>query len=173
MSNAAALGALTAEISGIQEVSKKLVGNSETLMQELKKLQQILGDTRSRSPMKPPPPPPPMPSIPLILTSSVASSVDPPPPPPPPPPPLPPPLPSFQSPLQPMTPTTPNSSRSVRTPSRKCSTPLFNRPAITVEDLLKVTLKKAPQNVKVNPRIVARRSVNWSIRTRAVENSVL
>nr|XP_012141567.1 PREDICTED: uncharacterized protein LOC105662579 [Megachile rotundata] len=66
---------------------------------------------------------------------------------------LPPVLPTLsQSPAQSITPTTPSNSRNVRTPSRKCSTPLFNRPAITVEDLLKVTLKKAPQNIKENRR---------------------
>ena len=145
----------------MQDVTKKLTESNETLTQELQKLHQSLENMRSKSPKKLPPPSP------SISPSSNSSAVPPPPPPPPPLPPLPPLAPSLlsmQSPAQLITPTTPNSSgRSVRTPSRKCSTPLFNRPAITVEDLLKVTLKKAPQNVKVNPRIVTRRSVNWSI----------
>ncbi|KOC62921.1 hypothetical protein WH47_03112 [Habropoda laboriosa] len=133
------------------------------LMQELQKLHQTLEDSRSKSPKNAPIPPPPMPSI---FMSSRPPALPPPPPPPPtpspplppppslpppPPPPPPPPFPSLQSPAQPITPTTPK-SRSVRMPSRKCSTPLPSRPVITVEDLLKVTLKKAPQNVKENRR---------------------
>ena len=137
-SHASALGALTAKVGSMQDVTRKLAENNETLMQELKKLQKALEDTRRSSPK----PPPPMSSI--LRRSSPLSA--PPPPPPPPPPPF------CLSPAQPMTPTTPGSGRSVRTPSRKCSTPLLGRPAITVEDLLKVTLKKAPQNVKENRR---------------------
>lgn len=91
----------------------------------------------------PPPPPPPLPLSfpPKAYTSESASSI-------PPPPPL---LPStsLQSSMPLIQPTTPNNSRSNknRTPTRKCSTPLFNRPSITVEDLLKVTLRKAPQSI--------------------------
>ncbi|KAK1130507.1 hypothetical protein K0M31_018639 [Melipona bicolor] len=153
VSNTTAIDVLTAEISGMRDVTKKLTENNETLMQELQRLQQSLENMRSKSPKKLSPP-----SLPISLSSN--SSAVPPPPPPPPPPPLPPLFPlapsllSMQSPAQLITPTTPNSSgsRNVRTPSRKCSTPLFNRPAITVEDLLKVTLKKAPRNVKENRR---------------------
>lgn len=166
--NSTAIATLTAEVISIQELSKKLTGNNETLMQELKALHQMLKNMQSKSPKKslslslPPPPPPPSlsPPIPSILISSNPSTAFPPPPPPPPLPPPPPPPPPQSSFLQisthksPITPTTPNNDRNIRSPSRKCSTPLFNRPAITVEDLLKVTLKKAPQNFKVNPRTI-------------------
>lgn len=151
-SNTTALGSLTAEVSGVQEVSKKLAGNSETLMQELKKLHKVLENTRPSSPKELPPLPPPS----VIVPSGNAPPPPPPPPPapapPPPPPPPPPPFQSLQSPSNLITPTTPNNGRGVRTPARKCSTPLLNRPSITVEDLLKVTLKKAPQNIKENRR---------------------
>ncbi|KYM77897.1 hypothetical protein ALC53_11585 [Atta colombica] len=90
-----------------------------------------------------PPPPPPSPPSPLQSSISLSllplhSSV------------------SLQSQMPLIQPTTPNSSRSNknRTPTRKCSTPLCNRPKITVEDLLKVTLKKAPQNIKENRRSI-------------------
>ncbi|EFN68393.1 hypothetical protein EAG_10366 [Camponotus floridanus] len=175
-STEATLKALTTEINIVREASRKMTEDNVTLMQELKKLRETLEEIRSKflqpvlfsscsssfSPSRlPPPPPPPLPPPPppssLILpqspssskvhTSESAPSI------PPPPPPLP--LTSLQSskPRIIQSPTTPNSSKSNkrRTP-RKCSTPLFNRPTITVEDLLKVTLKKAPQNIKDSRR---------------------
>ncbi|KAM0736849.1 hypothetical protein ACS0PU_006498 [Formica fusca] len=171
-STEATLKALTIEVNVIRETSKKMTEDHMTLVQELKKLREMLEEVRPRfsqpvplfpscsssfSPSRsPPPPPPPMPSylipppppslslLPKVHTSESVSI--------PPPPPLP--LTSLQSPKPPtQPPTTPNSSRSKksRTP-RKCSTPLFNRPTITVEDLLKVTLKKAPQSIKDSRR---------------------
>lgn len=128
------------------------------LLQELKKLHETLEEIRLKSSqpvplpstcpssaVPPPPPPPPLPPMPLSFppkahTSKSAPSI-------------PPPflsLVSFQStPL--MQPTSPNSSRSNKntTFTRKCSSSLFNRPSITVEDLLKVTLKKTPRSIKV------------------------
>ncbi|KOC65231.1 hypothetical protein WH47_09810, partial [Habropoda laboriosa] len=91
-------------------------------------LYQTLEDSRSKFP-KNTPHPPPRSAIDLHVLHAVEGH-----------PPPPPPFPSLQSPAQPIVPTTPN-SRSIRMPSRKCSTPLLNRPAITVEDLLKVPLK--------------------------------
>ncbi|KAL6430344.1 hypothetical protein ACFW04_007800 [Cataglyphis niger] len=171
-STEATLKALTIEVNVVRETSKKMTEDHMTLLDELKKLHEILEEVRSKfsqpvplfpscssfspsrlPPPPPPPPPPPMPSslIPpppsfsLLPKVHTSASI-------PPPPPLP--LTSLQFPKPPtQSPTTPNSSRSKksRTP-RKCSTPLFNRPSITVEDLLKVTLKKAPQSIKDNRR---------------------
>ncbi|XP_024884045.1 uncharacterized protein LOC112462481 isoform X2 [Temnothorax curvispinosus] len=168
----ATLNALTAEMNVFREASKKITEDNVVLLQELKKLRETLEEVQIKSlqpvtlpsscplssrsslpalppslPPPPPPPPPPLPPsfLPKVHTSESASSI------PPPPPPL---LSSvsLHSPMPPIQPTTPNSSRSnkTRTPTRKCSTPLFNRPNITVEDLLKVTLKKAPQSNKEN-----------------------
>jgi len=149
-------------------------------MLELKKLREILEKVQSKFsqpvslpcsslPLSSPrsfPPPPPLPPLltftPLppahlppiasdnILKSTISVI--------PPPPPLPPVF--LQSSGSSVQPTTPNSSRSkkCRTPTRKCSTPLLNRPSITVEDLLKVTLKKAPQSIKVLNQNFARDS---------------
>ncbi|XP_072750193.1 uncharacterized protein [Anoplolepis gracilipes] len=181
-STEATVKALTIEVNAIRETSRKMSEDNMTLIQELKKLRETLEEVQSKfsqpvsllssclssfsprstppaAPLPPPPPPPPPPAPPASLTlppppslsllsrvhTSESASI-------PPPPPLP--LASLQSPKRRIqSPTTPNSSRNnkSRTP-RKCSTPLFNRPSITVEDLLKVTLKKAPQSIKDSRR---------------------
>ncbi|KYM97141.1 hypothetical protein ALC62_12249 [Cyphomyrmex costatus] len=174
------LNALTTNVNIFRETSKKMTEDNTAMLLELKKLRETLEESRLKSsqqiplptscpsqfhplpppsppppppPPSPPPPPPPPPPSPLPLsfpskahTTESKPSI-------PPPPPL---LPSvsLQSQMPLILPTTPNSSRSSknRTPTRKCSTPLYNRPRITVEDLLKVTLKKAPQTIKENRR---------------------
>lgn len=169
-STEATLNTLTIETNVIRETSRKMTEDNMTLMQELKKLRETLEEVRSKfsqpvslsssssiSRLPPPPPPPPPPPsfsilppppslslLPKVHTLELASSI-------PPPPPLP--VASLQSPMSPIkSPTTPNRrSNKSRTP-RKCSTPLFSRPSITVEDLLKVTLKKAPQSIKDSRR---------------------
>ncbi|EFN89234.1 hypothetical protein EAI_07741 [Harpegnathos saltator] len=158
--------ALTQELKKLHEALEEI---------RLKSARQVSSATScsslsSRFPSSLSPPPPSLVLSPKHTTESASSmqplsSLPPPPPPPPPPlssvlPPPPPPLPptpflsaSFQ--FSSITPTTPNSNMNNRnsvTPTRKCSTPLLNRPSITVEDLLKVTLKKAPQSIKDNRR---------------------
>ncbi|XP_011333246.1 formin BNI1 isoform X2 [Ooceraea biroi] len=166
------LNVLTTEVNAVREASKKMNENNTMLMLELKKLRGTLEEIESKSSQPaflrssylppsshslPPPPapsrfppsqPPPIASD-STFKSATSTSVIPPPPPPPPP------SVFLQSPgPSTIQPTTPNSSRSskCRTPTRKCSTPLLSRPSITVEDLLKVTLKKAPQSIKDNRR---------------------
>ncbi|XP_012234281.1 uncharacterized protein [Linepithema humile] len=155
------------EMNVLREANKKIVENNATMMQELKKLHEILEKMQSKSPQSiplsssfpsypPPPPPPPLPlSVPpssLTFPLKTQDSK----------------LTMYGSPpcLQPLSsasvqstmsltqPTTPNSSKSnkISTPTRKCFTPSSNRPRITVEDLLKVTLRKAPQSAKENRR---------------------
>lgn len=144
------LNDLTAQIKVINETSKKMIENDMALTQELKQLRKTLEEDRLKYTRPPTPfslcplssssPPrltlPPTPSLPSLNLESTLL------------PPPPPPFPSaaLQTALPRTQPTTPNSSKKnkSKTPTRKCSTPLFNRPSITVDDLLKVTLKKAP-----------------------------
>ncbi|KYN20490.1 hypothetical protein ALC57_07396 [Trachymyrmex cornetzi] len=167
------LNALTTNMNIFRETSKKVTEDNTALLLELKKLRETLEEVRLKSSQQVPLPTScplsrstPPPSSPSSFPSSSSSSSSPLPPllPSPPPselePSIPPPPPPFhpsvslQSQMPLIQPTTPNSSRSSknRTPTRKCSTPLCNRPKITVEDLLKVTLKKAPQSIKENRR---------------------
>ncbi|XP_020283360.1 uncharacterized protein LOC109854563 isoform X2 [Pseudomyrmex gracilis] len=147
------LNDLTAQIKVINETSKKMIENDMALTQELKQLRKTLEEDRLKYTRPPTPfslcplssssPPrltlPPTPSLPSLNLESTLL------------PPPPPPFPSaaLQTALPRTQPTTPNSSKKnkSKTPTRKCSTPLFNRPSITVDDLLKVTLKKAPSTV--------------------------
>lgn len=158
------------ETNVICEIKKKMAENNATIMQELKKLHEILEKMQSKSiPLSssfpsypPPPPPPPLPALlpssltfPLKtqsskLTISSPSRL---------------PLSSapVQSPLaQPTTPDNSKSNRNSKTPTNKFFTPSTNRPRITVEDLLKVTLKKAPQSSKVNKdRLLCKKIITW------------
>lgn len=147
---------LTKEVTILRDANEKLVENSSILVEELKNLHETLKNMqmtvkKTSSPQRP-----------AALTQNVSSSIPPPPPPPPPPPfptssipfipPPPPPLP--KSPFSRQNTPTPKSSKKhkKKTPAKKGSSTSSNRPSITVEDLLKVTLKKAPNNSKENTR---------------------
>ncbi|XP_066594188.1 uncharacterized protein [Prorops nasuta] len=163
LNNEAMLSALTTEVNGMKESNKRFSQNGESIMNELKLLKKILEDIRSKSKLpisspvapRPPPPPPPMP--PPFLPVDPQDTVPPPPPPPPvpvapvPPPPPPPSL--FPTLTKAASFLTPDVSTNDKDPDRKFSTPSESRPAITVNDLLKVTLKKAaPHSTKDNRR---------------------
>ncbi|XP_043482427.1 arp2/3 complex-activating protein rickA-like [Leptopilina heterotoma] len=144
---------LTKEVTILRDANEKLVQNSSVLVEELKNLHETLKNMQMTFKSSLPLPP-------SSLTQNVSSSIPPPPPPPPPfptssipfIPPPPPPLP--KSPFSRQNTPTPKSSKKhkKKTPAKKSSSTSSTRPSITVEDLLKVTLKKAPNNSKENTR---------------------
>ncbi|KAK0167493.1 hypothetical protein PV327_004886 [Microctonus hyperodae] len=123
------LSELKCELDIVKNTSNKLAQNNDELTREFTMLSRKLNETIQINSANS-----------LRISGSILISE---PPPPPPPPPLPP--------IHHSIPITPKSQNPNLTPKQKFSTPLPDgRPLITVEDLRKVTLKKAPQKNKEN-----------------------
>lgn len=122
---------LKCELDIVKNTSNQLAQNNDTLTREFTMLSRKLNETIQINSANS-----------LRISGSILTSETQPPPPPP----LPP--------IHHSIPITPKSQNHNQTPTRKCSTPSTEgRPLITVEDLRKVTLKKAPQKNKVKCKI--------------------
>ncbi|KAK0082931.1 hypothetical protein PV325_009632 [Microctonus aethiopoides] len=127
--NKNSLSELKCELDIVKNTSNQLAQNNDTLTREFTMLSRKLNETIQINSANS-----------LRISGSILTSSETPPPPPPP---LPP--------IHHSIPITPKFQNHNRTPTRKCSTPSTEgRPLITVEDLRKVTLKKAPQKNKEN-----------------------
>ncbi|XP_057332447.1 arp2/3 complex-activating protein rickA-like isoform X2 [Microplitis mediator] len=138
---------LKSEVQSLKSINKKLSDDNDELIKELKNVSQILEINKFNS---------------KDSSKKPESSCVPPPPPPPP-------LPLSRTPGVKKTP----KNNKTRTP-KKCLMPQETRPVITMDDLLKVTLRKAPQEkpkpVDSDPRPVISLEMLKNVKLKSVKN---